>query len=62
MIKVKITKDGPAIIEMGDKGIEITMDGKITPKFSPVAICRCGKSTNQPYCNGSHKKQTTTTE
>ena len=23
---------------------------------SPIALCRCGASTNQPFCNGTHAK------
>lgn len=56
MIEVNVIKDGPVVIK-STEGIKVTDEnGKITPCFSPVAICRCGLSDDLPFCNGSHKK------
>lgn len=30
--------------------------GKIYPVRNRVTLCRCGKSTNKPFCNGNHMK------
>jgi len=30
--------------------------GTLTKKNSATAFCRCGSSSNKPYCDGSHKK------
>lgn len=57
MIEVNVIKDGPVIIK-SNEGTKVTDEnGKITPCFSPVAICRCGKSKDGNFCDGSHKKK-----
>jgi uncharacterized Fe-S cluster protein YjdI len=53
-ISVDVSKNGPILIK-----------GPITIKYSgseevntsrTIALCRCGKSSNKPYCDGTHKK------
>lgn len=56
MTNIKIIKNGPAIISSGD--YLITIDGKMPEILTNmVAICRCGKSSNGIYCDGSHSKK-----
>ncbi|MBE9517696.1 MAG: CDGSH iron-sulfur domain-containing protein [Bacteroidetes bacterium] len=31
-------------------------DGKIIKKDEPVFLCRCGNSSNKPFCDGTHKR------
>ncbi len=31
-------------------------EGTLTKKNNATAFCRCGSSSNKPYCDGSHKK------
>jgi len=31
------------------------IDGSETVKPTAVSICRCGASSNKPYCDGAHK-------
>lgn len=31
-------------------------EGVLTKKNSVTAFCRCGASSNKPYCDGSHRK------
>lgn len=64
--KIKILKDGPyvvtgnvplsmkVIIPKG-KGYEFK-DGCSLPQSEEYALCRCGKSKNPPFCDGSHEK------
>ncbi len=49
--KITIVKNGPLIIESIDT---LTVDGEL--KGKKQAFCRCGKSKDKVYCDGSHKK------
>ncbi len=49
---IRLEKNGPAHIE----NIEVLHmeHGDDIPVKNHVALCRCGKSANQPFCDGSH--------
>jgi len=53
-IKINAMENGPLLVE----GIlEVTRpDGSLDNKEHTTAFCRCGASTNKPYCDGKHKK------
>jgi CDGSH-type Zn-finger protein len=67
--KIKVTKNGPYLIfgnlplqkevaatdENGDP--EKWLKGEKYPGSESCALCRCGKSKNKPYCDGSHIKE-----
>lgn len=66
-IYIKIQKDGPYLLYGASKinekviladahGISVKYgDGKVFEiKTDPVALCRCGRSQNAPFCDGSH--------
>ncbi len=51
---IEIMEDGPLIVKRlktleNSKGEEVKVD-------EVVALCRCGKSSNKPFCDGTHKK------
>ena len=51
--KVEVLENGPLMVK-GD--IEVTYtDGTKETKTRNTAFCRCGKTGNIPYCDGSHK-------
>ncbi|MGD9993820.1 MAG: CDGSH iron-sulfur domain-containing protein [Salinivirgaceae bacterium] len=54
--KTKVTafENGPLMIEgnFTVKGV----DGVLLSTMDKVYLCRCGKSANKPFCDGSHKK------
>ncbi|MDF1576629.1 MAG: CDGSH iron-sulfur domain-containing protein [Bacteroidales bacterium] len=31
-------------------------DGKLIEEKSPLYLCRCGHSSNKPFCSGEHKR------
>ncbi len=53
MVKIKLINNGPAKVE----GIVTVIhpDGKEEEK-NGCYICRCGRSQNKPWCDGSHAK------
>ncbi|MCI5055516.1 MAG: (4Fe-4S)-binding protein, partial [Flavobacteriales bacterium] len=51
--KVTLIDNGPALIE---GTLELNMPDGQKWTTSKVALCRCGKSGKNPYCDGSHNK------
>jgi len=62
--KIKIVKDGPYIVSGGvplaekiivakGKKYEYQL-GRELPQAETYALCRCGKSKNTPFCDGTH--------
>jgi CDGSH-type Zn-finger protein len=66
--KVSIKKDGPYLVSGGfplkkeiivsdEQGYSVGWkEGENFPKKESYALCRCGKSKNMPYCDGTHGK------
>ncbi len=54
--KVTVLPDGPCIVEGGvllQDGDGKPIEGSGKEKY---ALCRCGASTNKPFCDGAHTK------
>jgi len=51
---VTLSTDGPLAIE-GRVRVQ-TAGGEIVREAERVALCRCGKTRNQPFCDGSHQR------
>lgn len=51
---IKVLGNGPLLIT-GELDINLA-DGQKEVKTPSAAFCRCGASSNKPYCDGSHKK------
>lgn len=54
-MKIKAAENGPFLIEVSEakiirNGNEETLSQKV------IALCRCGQSSNKPFCDGAHKK------
>jgi CDGSH-type Zn-finger protein len=47
--------DGPLHVE-GPVTIT-TSDGTVIEETAEAWLCRCGHSSNKPFCDGSHRKQ-----
>ena len=53
-VKIDIIKDGPYIVQ-GEVEMK-DADGKPYPAEKRMALCRCGASTDKPFCDGTHSK------
>jgi uncharacterized Fe-S cluster protein YjdI len=51
---VETTPNGPLMV-YGNVTIKDSK-GNLTKKNNATAFCRCGASSNKPFCDGSHKK------
>ena len=66
--KIVVTKDGPYLVSgglplcteisiAGEEGEpERWEKGKAYPAGANYALCRCGRSGNQPFCDGTHTR------
>jgi len=64
VIKIKILKNGPYLVTGGvplhekriveDGGYYHYEDGRALPQQETYALCRCGKTKNSPFCDGTH--------
>lgn len=52
-VKVEVLKDGPLMVH-GPLSV-VHDDGREEVKSRATAFCRCGKSGNRPFCDGSHR-------
>lgn len=51
-IEVQCLEDGPLMVK---SDVRIThSNGKVETKKKTTAFCRCGASSNKPFCDGSH--------
>lgn len=53
-LTVKLAKNGP-ILCSGPLTVR-SADGSATYAGAKAALCRCGASTNKPFCDGTHGK------
>ena len=47
--------DGPYRVE-GDVTLLDRAERPLPDRGSPVHLCRCGRSANKPFCDGSHAR------
>lgn len=54
-LNITTTDNGPFLVK-GNAEILDAEGNAFSTKGNPIALCRCGHSGTQPFCNGSHKK------
>ncbi len=56
-VTIRCRENGPLVVEGPIKIIDHLGNAFTIPANKPaVALCRCGQSTNRPFCDGTHKK------
>ena len=53
-VTIKINDNGPYVVS-GDVEIVDPLGKKFSWTGTAVALCRCGQSSNKPFCDGTHK-------
>lgn len=53
-VTIEIVKNGPYIVK-GEVELK-DAEGKSYPAEKRMALCRCGASTEKPFCDGTHSK------
>ena len=53
-MKIMIRENGPVILE-AQEGFFVSLEGSTREETGPIVLCRCGKSDNKPFCDGSHR-------
>lgn len=53
-VEIQIMKDGPIVVT-GKISLKDS-DGKEYKTYSITSFCRCGASSNMPFCDGTHRK------
>ena len=56
MVTIKLRQNGPYLVEGGDVTLLDWNGNPYTIAKWPFALCRCGASTNKPFCDGTHSK------
>jgi CDGSH-type Zn-finger protein len=46
------SEDGPLLVS--GPAVLIAPDGRVIEHPDPMSICRCGGSSNKPFCDGTH--------
>jgi CDGSH-type Zn-finger protein len=54
-VQVKASQNGPYVITGMATYIDAEGNEQKTPG-SAIALCRCGQSSNKPFCDGTHRK------
>ncbi len=54
MLKIKVAENGPILIEVNKAVLHKSGNVEELPK-KIIALCRCGQSSNKPFCDGAHK-------
>ncbi|SDQ08117.1 CDGSH iron-sulfur domain-containing protein [Virgibacillus salinus] len=52
--KIKVNNNGPLLVT-GDVEM-VDADGNVFETKKAFSLCRCGQSSNKPFCDGTHKK------
>lgn len=52
-VRMRLRRNGPLVLQ-GPVRVE-SDDGTLLREADSMALCRCGASREQPFCDGSHR-------
>jgi CDGSH-type Zn-finger protein len=56
-VKISIRPNGPYLVEGDDVEVLDPQGNKVdTTGRQKIALCRCGSSSQKPFCDGTHNK------
>jgi CDGSH-type Zn-finger protein len=57
MKDIQVIPNGPYAIDLGAVRV-VTLSGeeRKPPEGQKIFLCRCGQSSNKPFCDGTHRK------
>ena len=55
-LTIKVRQNGPYVVEADDVTVVDWNGNAYEPNKQPIALCRCGGSSNKPFCDGSHRR------
>jgi len=55
MASIKVRQNGPYLVEGDDVKLVDWNGNEYQITRRPFALCRCGGSTNKPFCDGTHR-------
>jgi uncharacterized Fe-S cluster protein YjdI len=53
-LELRASENGPLLVSGGVRIVDA--DGTLLYEGERAALCRCGGSSNKPFCDGTHKK------
>jgi CDGSH-type Zn-finger protein len=54
-VTIRPSKNGPLIVE-GEVELFDTENNRVPVEKTRIALCRCGASSNKPFCDGTHSQ------
>ena len=54
-VTIRPSKNGPLIVE-GEVELFDTENNRVPLEKTRIALCRCGASSNKPFCDGTHSQ------
>jgi CDGSH-type Zn-finger protein len=54
-VSIRATLNGPFIVKGATELLD-TVEDKYPINKETIALCRCGQSSNKPFCDGTHSK------
>ena len=54
-MKIQIIENGPIIVDT-EADVAVEVAGNASTQSGPLFLCRCGQSSNKPFCDGTHRK------